>query len=174
MGHTEKYKVGGSKGEDFQAWIALAREVEPLFGPMADEPGFRDALQQAIDDKTAFCIRACPDHGKAVLVGGIVISKPANAIAWLAVSGKYRKMGYGRDLLAYALTQLNSEEDIIVQTFDEFIPEGKAARKLYLEFGFVDDQDGGLNPAGVSTVIMRRVHLAGSAEQQYDAGEKEK
>ena len=25
-----------SKATDFDAWISLAREVEPLFGPMAD------------------------------------------------------------------------------------------------------------------------------------------
>ena len=26
---------------DIPAWLDLAAEVEPLFGPMADDPGFR-------------------------------------------------------------------------------------------------------------------------------------
>ena len=173
MAHAEKQKVECSKEEDFQDWIALAREVEPLFGPMADEPGFREALQQALTDKVAFCIRACSDHGKTALIGGVVISRPSNEIAWLAVSEKYRKMGYGRELLAHALTRLSSHASIMVQTFDESIPEGGAARRLYLEFGFTDYQDGGLNPAGVPTVIMRRLHLTGVAEPHNDAGEKE-
>ncbi len=30
-----------SKLTDFDAWIALAREVEPLFGPMANEAAFQ-------------------------------------------------------------------------------------------------------------------------------------
>ena len=45
-------------------------------------------------------------------------------------------MDYGRELLSYAISMLDHKKSIFVQTFDESIPEGKAARKLYLEFGF--------------------------------------
>jgi len=144
-----------SKLTDFDAWIALAREVEPLFGPMADEAAFQEALRQAISDSTAFCICSAPDERESPLKGGVVISKDTNEIAWLAVSKQHRQMGYGRQLLEFAIRQLDQQKSIIVQTFAESVSEGKAARKLYLDFGFKDLEDGGLNPAGVPTVIMR-------------------
>lgn len=44
--------------EDFPGWITLAREVEPLFGPMADVPSFREALRRALAHGNALCVRA--------------------------------------------------------------------------------------------------------------------
>jgi hypothetical protein len=32
----------------------------------------------------------------------------------------------------------------------------EAARKIYMKFGFKDNKDGGKNPAGIDTVIMKR------------------
>jgi len=84
-------KVEYAELTDFDAWIRLAREVEPLFGPMADEVPFQEAIKQAMAQKTA----------------------------------------------------------------DVSSPDGRAARKLYLDFGFLDYKDGGLNPAGIPTVIMQ-------------------
>lgn len=140
---------------DFDAWIALAREVEHLFGPMADEVPFQDALRQAISQKNAICIRADSDGKDRALKGGIVISKELNEIAWFAVSDKYRRKGCGRELLKFAINKLNHHETIFVQTFDESSFEGKAARKLYFDFGFIDNKNSGLNPAGIATVIMQ-------------------
>ncbi len=140
---------------DFDAWIALAREVEPLFGPMAEETAFQEALQRAISGKAAFCIRSARDEHDVALKGGIVVSEAANEIAWLAVSKHCRNRGYGRKLLEFALNRLNPRESIWVQTFDASVPEGTAARKLYFDVGFTDHKAGGLNLAGVPTVIMR-------------------
>ncbi len=144
-----------SKLADFASWIALAREVEPLFGPMADELGFREALRQALSAKTAFCIYPDSNEGANSLIGGIVVSKESNEIAWLAVSQKYRGKGCGRELIEFAISKLNRRENMFVQTFDESVSAGAPARKLYLDFGFADIKDGGLNPAGVPTVIMQ-------------------
>jgi hypothetical protein len=33
---------------DIPAWLALAAQVEPLFGPHVDDPGFRRALHRDI------------------------------------------------------------------------------------------------------------------------------
>lgn len=140
---------------DFDAWIALAREVEPLFGPMADETAFQESLKQAISGNTAFCIRSDPYTEGKTLKGGIVISEDSNEIAWLAVSKRYRGTGYGRQLLKFAIGKLNPRKDMFVQTFDKSVSEGRAARKLYLDLGFTDFKDGGTNPAGIPTIIMR-------------------
>ena len=144
-----------SKVTDFDAWILLAREVEPLFGPMADEKGFQEALRRAISLNIAFCIYSEPNGDDNNLIGGVVISKKTNEISWFAVSQKYRGKGYGRKLIEFAVSKLNSQENMFVQTFDKSVPEGKSARDLYLDLGFTDVKDGGLNPAGVPTVIMQ-------------------
>ena len=75
-----------SKIADFDAWISLAREVELIFGPMADELSFQEALRQAISAKAAFCLRTDANEEDGNLIGGIVISKASNEIAWLVVS----------------------------------------------------------------------------------------
>ncbi|MDA8135700.1 MAG: GNAT family N-acetyltransferase [Desulfobacteraceae bacterium] len=148
-------KVEYAELTDFDAWIRLAREVEPLFGPMADEAPFQEAIKQAVVQKTAFCIRSGPDGKERALKGGIVISKELNEILWFAVSEPCRGKGYGRTLLDFAVSKLNHGKRILVQTFDASSPDGRAARKLYLDFGFLDYKDGGLNPAGIPTVIMQ-------------------
>ncbi|WP_321493384.1 GNAT family N-acetyltransferase [uncultured Desulfobacter sp.] len=144
-----------SKISDFDDWLSLSREVEPLFGPMADESGFQEALKQAISLNTAFCIRTESDGTNKKLIAGVVISKDSNEILWLAVSQRYQRNGYGRKLIEFAINSLNTKEKINVQTFNDSVPEGKAARKLYMELGFKDIKDGGLNPAGIPTVIMQ-------------------
>ncbi|HPQ44034.1 MAG TPA: GNAT family N-acetyltransferase [Syntrophales bacterium] len=144
-----------AQATDFDQWIALAREVEPLFGPMAEEVPFQEALRDAISRKNAFCIRSNSDGNEQTLQGGIVISKESNEIAWFAVPKQYRGKGHGRQLLSFAIRKLNPQESIFVQTFDESVSEGKAARTLYSDFGFLDYKDGGLNPAGIPTVVMQ-------------------
>jgi hypothetical protein len=41
---------------DIPAWLNLAREVEPLFGPMCSDPAFHHALQKNINRGTALCV----------------------------------------------------------------------------------------------------------------------
>lgn len=137
---------------DFQNWLTLAREVEPLFGPMVGEPGFHAALTEAIEQGQAFCIRT----GDGSLCGGILIDPAANEIAWLAVAGRWQGHGYGRALLAHALHRLNPDQDISVTTFAPGLPEGQAARELYQRFGFADHHPGPPTPAGIPTMVMIR------------------
>lgn len=141
--------------DDFDAWIELAREYEHLFGPMADILSFRNAIKEAILCEAAFCIGSQSDKKNSELKGGIVISKETNEIAWLAVSEKYRGEGLGRKLLEFAIGRLDPQKHILIETFDESVPEGLAARKLYSSSGFVDYKKGTNNPAGIPTVIMQ-------------------
>ncbi|PWV64581.1 GNAT family N-acetyltransferase [Plasticicumulans acidivorans] len=141
-----------SHPSDFLSWLALAREVEPLFGPMVDEEGFHAALRQAIGGEAAFCIRH--DDGDA-LCGGVIISPAANEIVWLAVAERFRRRGFGRALLRGALDRLERRERIRVQTFAAGVAAGAAARRLYLAAGFSDVEAAGANPAGIATVIMQ-------------------
>lgn len=137
--------------EDYNNWLNLAKEVEHLFGPMSEEQCFQDALRNIIKTKQAFCIK---DNDN--LCGGIAISKENNEIAWFVVSKNFQKNGLGKKLIKYALNQLDTKKDIIVRTFADNIPEGKAARHLYQIFGFKDFAPDEPTPANIPTIIMIR------------------
>ena len=140
--------------DDFAGWLALAREVEPLFGPMVDDPAFHEFLRKVLREQRAFCIREGDGPPGSPLCGGIAISKKRNQIAWLAVAEKQRRKGYGQALLEYALDNLNPQEDIWVQTFDDAVIEGRSARRLYQHFGFCDHHPLEPTAAGTPRVMM--------------------
>ncbi|MEN6464560.1 MAG: GNAT family N-acetyltransferase [Syntrophaceae bacterium] len=136
---------------DYPRWLELAREVEPLFGPMADEPEFCTSLRAAIIEGQAFC--ASGGEGGA-FHGGIVISGQANEILWLAVARQSRGRGTGAALMLEALGRLDHARPVTVTTFAPAVEAGGPARRLYESLGFRDSSPAGLNPAGIPTVIM--------------------
>lgn len=150
------YHIHTSDLFDMPGWLQLAKEVEPLFGPMVESPDFFDALSKTILGGTAFCLRDEADRENCGLCGGIIISKENNSIEWFVVAQKFRNTGVGKRLLKEALVNLNQTEPITVNTFDESVPDGKPARKLYLSMGFRDSSEGPVNPAGIKTVIMTK------------------
>ena len=143
--------IGFVTAGDIEAWLALAREVEPLFGPMAGEAGFIRAVTETIAAKRAYCIR-----DREGLAGVIALAGEGNEIEWLAVAARARGKGCGRALLAFALGRCDPGRPVTVQTFDDSCAEGAAARKLYADAGFAEMEKAGPNPAGVPTVILRR------------------
>ena len=140
--------------EDIEGLLALAREVEPLFGPMVEVPEFRQGLTMAIANGQAFtAIRSAIDRPDQV-AGGLVVSPASNSIAWLVVATAARGKGLGRELLARAVTCLDAARPVTVQTFAPSCREGRAARRLYLQSGFAESEPQGPNPAGIPTVLM--------------------
>lgn len=138
------------ESKDIHAWLELAKEVEPLFGKMVECVDFKKAIKKSISNSSAFCII------NANSIEGIVsVNKSENEIAWLAVRKQSCKKGYGYQLLKAAIDGLDNKKPIFVQTFSSNVKAGEAARKLYMRFGFQDYKDGGKNPAGMDTVIMK-------------------
>ncbi len=142
--------------DDFSGWLFLAKEAEPLFGPMTDDPSFIDGLKEAILNGKSFCVRDQGGNSQSSLHGGIVISSEKNEILWFAVKEKSRGKGIGKSLLSEAIKHLKSNDPITVTTFDESSEEGRPARRLYHQFGFQDSGKAGLNPAGIPIVLMIR------------------
>lgn len=138
--------------QDLDAWMELAREVEPLFGEMVGNEDFINGIKDCTSEASAFCVVNTDNE----IEGIIAINKAINEIAWLAVGEKCRGKGYGYQLLERAIDSLDNSKPIYVQTFSPGVKTGEAARKIYLKFGFRDDKDGGKNPAGIDTVIMKR------------------
>lgn len=136
--------------QDYDTWIEFAKEVEPLFGPMADSIEFQEGIKNCIQNKNAFGIKN--ENGE--LAGIIALDRQNNEILWLAVGKKYRGNKYGAKLVKKAIDELEGNGDIYVQTFSEKIEEGLSARIIYEKSGFVDLKSAGKNPANIETVIM--------------------
>jgi TatD DNase family protein len=125
---------------DIPAWRALAREVEPLFGPMVGDPAFERALERAFDSGRAFCVREGGASPSAALLGGMLVSTsraPTYSIGWLAVSEGARRQGVGRALVEHAFRLIAPPATVEVVTFTDEQPGGAAARRFYEALGFV-------------------------------------
>ncbi|GAB6180914.1 hypothetical protein JCM14036_22330 [Desulfotomaculum defluvii] len=138
------------KMEDYNAWLDLAKEVEPIFGKMVDNIDFKNGIKDCILNSSAFCV-----ENNNNIEGIIAVNKTINEILWLAVREESRGKGYGYQLVERALKFLDNKRPVFVQTFSPNIKVGEMARKMYLKFGFMDYKDGGKNPADINTVIMR-------------------
>jgi len=136
--------------KDYEAWIELSKEVESLFGPMAEVKEFQEGIKECIKNKNAYCVET-QNHSVA---GIVALDREKNEIAWLAVGKKFRGKKYGGDLLKKAIEELQTNGDIYVQTFSPEEEEGKSALSLYEKNGFEYLKKAGLNPAGVKTIIM--------------------
>jgi GNAT superfamily N-acetyltransferase len=138
------------KQQDYDTWMELAEEVEPLFGPMIGSKEFRDGIKECIKNNSAFGI----ENEKGILAGIIALDRKNNEISWLAVGKKYRGNNYAEKLVKKAIEELESNGDIYVQTFSGKVIEGKNARNMYERNGFIDFKDSGKNLAAIETVIM--------------------
>lgn len=121
--------VRAATGQDVDAWLSLADEVEPLFGPM---PHLRRAVERGIDRGTALVT-----GDKASITGGMLLSRDdqKHQILWLAVRTSARGQDRGAALVQAALDHW-PDGDIDVTTFVEGQAGGLPARRLYERFGF--------------------------------------
>lgn len=124
---------------DLPGWLALAAEVEPLFGPMVGDPAFLRALERNIARGTAFCVRQDGGAGGAPLLGGMLFSStraPHYEISWLAVAAAARRRGVGRALVRQALALTPPDAHLSVVTFGALQPGSAPARSFYVRMGF--------------------------------------
>src|SRR4051794_9343674 len=109
---------------DVRSWLDLAAEVEPLFGPMLDDPGFYQALLRNIERGTAFCVREGGGPPGTPLLGAMLFSlarpeRPEDRIVWLAVAERGRRRGIGTLLGEHACGLVASPGVLSVVTFGE-------------------------------------------------------
>jgi GNAT superfamily N-acetyltransferase len=136
----------------------LAAEMEPLFGPMVEEPGFMRALHRNIARGTALCVREAGGAPGAPLLGGLLYSPkpPLYTIGWLAVTETHRRHGIGRALIEHVFQLADPPAEFVVTTFGADRAEGLPARRFYLEMGFYPAEPAPNGPEGGSRQILRR------------------
>lgn len=145
--------------EDIPAWLDLACQVEPLFGPMLEDPGFNRALRKNIDRGTAYCVHEDDGPPGSPLKGGLLFSRkpPEYEIGWLAVAQKWRRNGVGRLLVEHALRFVVTPAEVVVVTFGDSTEAGWPAREFYKELGFQPAELAPPGPDGGSRRIYRRI-----------------
>lgn len=152
-------RVVKAQPQDVPSWLVLAAEVEPCFGPLVVDAGFRNALHKNIARGTALCVRAQDGPPGSPLMGGLLLSPnaPKYEIAWLAVAARWRRQGVGRALMQYALAKITPPAEVALITFAPQEHAGIAARTLYESFGFRAGELGPPNPGGVATQVFHKV-----------------
>ncbi len=154
---VETRKVQLAQRVDFEPWLELAREVEPLFGPMVGDPVFQRALLRNIARGTAYCVRDGNALGSRLLAGLLLSPRPpVYRIGWLAVTETARRAGLGRLLVERALTAVPPASEIIVITFGPDVAGGGPARTFYQRLGFVPSESAAPGSNGTPRQVFRR------------------
>jgi len=141
--------------QDVPGLLDLARQVEPWFGPMADDPDFRAVLGRHIRRGTALAA------GQAGVLGGLLFSArpPAYHVRWLVVSAHARGRGAGRALMAEAMRRFVSGPGVVdVVTFGVGHPGAvtSGARVFYERLGFTPAEAAAPGPEGGSRQVYRK------------------
>jgi GNAT superfamily N-acetyltransferase len=152
-------KVRIATREDIPSWLELAAEVEHLFGPHVDDPGFLAALRRSVDRGSAFCIREGDGPTGAPLLAGMLFSAkvPIYRVSWLAVTGRWRHRGLGSLLMAHALEWVQPPAEVSAITFGADFPGGVPARRFYESFGFEPAEMAEDGPEGGSRQVFRKI-----------------
>ncbi|WP_433754815.1 GNAT family N-acetyltransferase [Nocardia sp. CA-135398] len=147
--------VGLARQQDIPAFLSLAAQVEPWFGPMADAPDFRAALQNNIRRGTALTASSGPD-----ILGGLLFGirrAPIYHIRWLVVAEHTRGHGVGRALITDALHRfVQAPATIEVVTFGLGHPAATRARAFYESLGFIPAEMVAPGPEGGPRQTFRR------------------
>jgi GNAT superfamily N-acetyltransferase len=158
MGDTDRHPIAVAEVADIPAWLVLAAEVEPLFGPMVADPLFHAALERAIRREMAFCVRDPGGLPGDPLLGGLLFSAshaPIYTIGWLAVAARARRHGIGRRLVARALALAVPPATVEVVTFVSEDVAGAPARQLYAALGFVPAERTTFPPSDAPRQVFR-------------------
>lgn len=153
---TVSMQVTTADPSDCPPWLDLAREVEPLFGPMVADPDFHATLERDLARGSAVCVReAAGPPGSPLLAGMLWTADPPRYhIGWLAVAERARRQGIGRRLLDHLLARVSIPSTVRLTTFAPGVRGGEAARRLYARVGFRPEGPAPVNPAGLPCEVL--------------------
>lgn len=121
---------------DIEAWMKLVERVKDSFPGLETKEAMeahRDTVLEFIHHGSAICAKI----GDSV-VGALLFSRENGMLCFLAVDEPYRRQHIAEKMVAYMLSFMESGKDIVVTTYREDAPEGKAARAFYKRLGFAE------------------------------------
>ncbi|MGN1032250.1 MAG: GNAT family N-acetyltransferase [Intestinibacter sp.] len=121
---------------DIGNWMNLVDKVKANFPGLETKEALdehREIVLSFMRKDSAICAKI---DGK--IIGILLFSKDNNELCFLAVDTKYRRQNIAEKMVSYMLTFMDSENDIVVTTYREGVPEGIAARAFYKKLGFVE------------------------------------
>jgi ribosomal protein S18 acetylase RimI-like enzyme len=152
-------QIALAQSADIPAWLDLAVEVEPLFGPMVADPAFHAALERNIARQTAFCIREHDGPLGVPLMGALLFSAthaPHYTIGWLAVAQRWRRQGVAQMLVEHCFRLIQPPAELSVVTFGADNLAGRPARRFYERMGFEVAEAVPNGPEGGTRQVFRR------------------
>lgn len=121
---------------DIDNWMHLVNKVKENFPGLESKEALdehRDTVLEFMSKKSAICAKS-----KDEIVGTLLFSKDNNVLCFLAVDVEYRRQHIAEKMVAYMLTFMDAEKEVVVTTYREGVPEGVAARAFYKRLGFIE------------------------------------
>lgn len=121
---------------DIDSWMELVKKVKDDFPGLETMEALnehRNTVLEFINKESAICAKS-----RNKIIGTLLFSKENHMLCFLAVDIKYRRQHIAEKMVSYMLSLMDSKDDIIVTTYREGVPEGKAAREFYKRLGFIE------------------------------------
>ena len=121
---------------DIERCMALVDQVKAAF-PGLETPEalaeHRSTVLGFMERDAALCAKC---DGR--IVGALLFSREDSVLCFLAVDPECRRQHIAEKLVRRMLTFLDANRDVVVTTYREGVPEGRAARTFYRRMGFVE------------------------------------
>jgi len=126
-----------AKPDDLTKWLDVADDVGEIMrvSEMGKNAAFIEYAKRKLEQDNAIMAY---DNDTNECTGFIGFSRTNNSITWLGVKEKYRKRGIASKLISLALSELNHNKTITVNTYPANYPPGQPARMLYSQHGFIE------------------------------------
>ena len=139
---------------DIDSWMNLVNKVKKNFPGLETKEALAEHRNTVLDfmhKESAICAKS-----NDKIVGALLFSKDNNMLCFLAVDTEYRRQHIAEKMMSYMLTFLDLKKDVVVTTYREGVPEGKAARAFYKYLGFVEGEMTEEFGSPVQEFVLRR------------------
>lgn len=133
-----KMEIKFAQAQDIDAWMTLVERVRDSFPGLETADALEEHKATVLHFMKEFAAICAVD--KQRIIGTLLFSKENSKLCFLAVDPTYRRRHIARQLVFFALTQMEKGRDIIVTTYREDDSNGAAARAFYKCLGFSESR----------------------------------
>ena len=121
---------------DIGRWMDLIGKVRAQFPGLETQEAMaehRNTVLRFMKRQSALCAEQAEN-----LAGVLLFDREAGMLCFLAVDPACRRQQLATRLVFRMLSLMESEQEVLVTTYCEGVPEGAAARAFYKRLGFVE------------------------------------